>query len=40
MALRGAGEIDRAKTELQKALQLNLKGTDAQEAQKTLASLK
>ena len=39
MALSGAGERDRAKTELQKALQLNLKGTDAQEAQKTLASL-
>jgi Flp pilus assembly protein TadD len=40
MALRSAGEIDRAKTELQKALQLNLKGADAQEAQKTLASLR
>jgi tetratricopeptide (TPR) repeat protein len=39
MALSGAGERDRAKTELQKALQLNLKGADAQEAQKTLASL-
>ena len=39
MALTEAGERDRAKTELQKALQLNLKGTDAQEAQKTLASL-
>lgn len=39
MALSGAGEKDRAKAELQKALQLNLKGTDAQEAQKTLASL-
>jgi tetratricopeptide (TPR) repeat protein len=40
MALRSAGEIDRAKTELQKALQLNLKGADAQEAQKTLAALR
>jgi tetratricopeptide (TPR) repeat protein len=39
MALHGAGETDRAKAELQKALQLNLKGADAQEAQKTLASL-
>lgn len=39
MALMGAGERDRARTELQKALQLNLKGVDAQEAQKTLASL-
>ena len=39
MALHGAGEMDRAKAELQKALQLNLKGTDAQDAQKTLASL-
>ncbi len=39
MALSGAGERDRAKTELQKALQLNLKGPDAQDAQKTLASL-
>ena len=39
MALSGAARRDRAKTELQKALQLNLKGTDAQEAQKTLASL-
>jgi tetratricopeptide (TPR) repeat protein len=39
MALNGAGERSRAKTELQKALQLNLKGTDAQDAQKTLASL-
>ena len=39
MALSGAGERDRARTELQKALQLNLKGPDAQEAQKTLASL-
>jgi tetratricopeptide (TPR) repeat protein len=39
MALSGAGEKDRARTELQKALQLNLKGTDAQDAQKTLASL-
>ena len=40
MALSGAGEKDRARTELQKALSLNLKGTDAQDAQKTLASLK
>ncbi len=40
MALKSAGEIDRAKIELQKALQLNLKGTDAQDAQKTLASLR
>ena len=39
MALKGAGERDRAKTELQKALALNLKGEDAQEAQKTLALL-
>jgi Flp pilus assembly protein TadD len=39
MALSGAGDRDRARTELQKALQLNLKGADAQEAQKTLASL-
>src|SRR5208283_6147013 len=39
MALKGAGETSRAKTELQKALALNLKGEDAQEAQKTLASL-
>jgi Flp pilus assembly protein TadD len=39
MALKGAGERDRAKIELQKALQLNLKGTDAQDAQKTLALL-
>ncbi len=39
MALMGAGERDRARTELQKALQLNLKGADAQDAQKTLASL-
>ena len=40
MALSGAGEKDRARTELQKALSLNLKGPDAQDAQKTLASLK
>ena len=39
MALMGAGEPVRAKAELQKALQLNLKGTDAEQAQKTLASL-
>jgi hypothetical protein len=39
MALKGVGERDRAKIELQKALQLNLKGTDAQDAQKTLALL-
>ena len=39
MALKAAGERDRAKTELQKALQLNLKGADAQDAQKTLALL-
>ena len=39
MALSGAGEKDRARTELQKALQLKLNGPDAQEAQKTLASL-
>jgi hypothetical protein len=39
MALSGAGEKDRAKTELQKALQLNLKGQDAEDAHKTLASL-
>jgi len=40
MALMGAGDKDRARSELQKALSLNLKGTDAQEAQKSLASLK
>ncbi len=40
MALMGAGQRDRAKTELQKALQLNLTGPDAQDAQKTLASLR
>jgi tetratricopeptide (TPR) repeat protein len=39
MALKAAGERGRAKTELQKALELNLKGTDAQDAQKTLALL-
>ena len=39
MALSGAGEKDRAKSELQKALQLNLKGVDADDAHKTLASL-
>jgi len=39
MALMGAGEPVRAKAELQKALQLNLKGADAEQAQKTLASL-
>ena len=39
MALSGAGDKDRARTELQKALQLNLKGPDADDAQKTLASL-
>jgi Flp pilus assembly protein TadD len=39
MALSGAGEKDRARTELQKALQLKLGGQDAQDAQKTLASL-
>jgi Flp pilus assembly protein TadD len=39
MALTGVGEKDRAKTELQKALQLKLGGQDAQDAQKTLASL-
>ena len=39
MALSGAGEKDRAKAELQKALQLNLKGQDAEDAHKTLASL-
>ena len=39
MALMGAGEPARAKTELLKALQLNLKGADAEQAQKTLASL-
>ena len=40
MALSGAGDKDRARTELQKALSLNLKGADAADAQKTLASLK
>jgi tetratricopeptide (TPR) repeat protein len=40
MALVGAGDRDRGRTELQKALQLNLKGADAEEAQKTLASLR
>ena len=39
MALSGAGEKGSRKTELQKALQLNLKGTDADDAHKTLASL-
>jgi tetratricopeptide (TPR) repeat protein len=39
MALMGAGEPVRAKAELQKALLLNLKGADAEQAQKTLASL-
>jgi Flp pilus assembly protein TadD len=39
MALNGAGDKDRAKTELQKALSLNLKGDDMHEAQQTLASL-
>ncbi len=39
MALMGAGEPVRAKAELQKALQLNLKGADAEQAQKTLVSL-
>jgi tetratricopeptide (TPR) repeat protein len=39
MALKGAGEPVRAKAELQKALQLNLKGADAEQAQKTLAAL-
>jgi len=39
MALNGAGDKTRAKAELQRALALNLKGTDAQDAQQTLASL-
>ena len=34
MALMGAGERDRARTELQKALQLNLKGPDAERGAK------
>ena len=40
MALSSAGDKDRAKSELEKALQLNLKGTEAEDAQKTLASLR
>ena len=40
MALMGSGDKDRARTELQKALSLNLKGPDAADAQKTLASIK
>jgi tetratricopeptide (TPR) repeat protein len=39
MALNGAGDKGRAKAELQKALSLNLKGNEAQDAQQTLASL-
>ena len=39
MAYKGAGDRERARAELQKALQLNLKGPDAEEAQRTLASL-
>ncbi len=39
MALNGAGDKGRAKAELQKALALNLKGNEAQDAQQTLASL-
>ena len=40
MALNGAGDKGRAKAELQKALSLNLKGSSAQDAQQTLASLR
>lgn len=39
MALNGAGDKTRAKAELQRALALNLRGTEAQDAQQTLASL-
>ena len=39
MALSAAGDHDRAKVELQKALTLNLGGDDAQQAQLTLAKL-
>ncbi len=39
MALSGAGDQARAKEELKKALALNLKGDDAQQAQQTLAKL-
>ncbi len=39
MALAGAGDKPRARTELEKALQLNLKGDDAKDAQRTIASL-
>ena len=39
MALSGAGDQERAKKELKKALELNLRGDDAQQAQQTLAKL-
>jgi len=39
MAYNGAGDRNRARTELQKALQLNLRGPDAEDAQRTLAAL-
>jgi Flp pilus assembly protein TadD len=39
MALSAAGDNDRAKAELRKALELNLRGDDAQQAQSTLAKL-
>ncbi len=39
MALSGAGDNGRAKAELQKALELNLHGDDAKQAQSTLAKL-
>ena len=39
MALSAAGDHDRAKVELKKALELKLQGDDAQQAQQTLAKL-
>ncbi len=39
MALSAAGDHDRAKAELRKALELNLRGNDAQQAQQALAKL-